>query len=62
MMQQNSLYELSGYIFNPFFMMGKDYPPLRETPVTAKHEIRLAAEIIDYNQSKFCGESSICGE
>jgi transposase len=25
MMQQNSLYELSGYIFNPFFMMGKGY-------------------------------------
>jgi len=25
MMQQNSLYELSGYIFNTFFMMGKGY-------------------------------------
>jgi len=36
MMQQNSLYELSGYIFNTFIMMGKGYPALWETHVTCK--------------------------
>jgi len=33
MMQQNSSYELSGYIFNPFFMMELGYPAFGETPV-----------------------------